>query len=144
MLVALLAATAAGFADCGADDRPATSATGATGTTSERDDPDARAPITDGGDLGDHQDAVKLADAVRPTLTASPPPARNAKPAGCTASGRTASGGGRLVYSAALRWQGEPAVALGYRLTAGSLSYRLVVMSRADRPACRILVVQSF
>jgi len=63
----------------------------------------------------------------------------------CATTARTTYGKGLgpLVYAARLVWQGEPAVALGYRLAdagAPGLDYRVLVMATKD---CRLLVVQS-
>lgn len=53
------------------------------------------------------------------------------------------AGLGPLVYTASLRWEGTPAVALVYRIegAAGSLDHRVLVMARPD---CRLLVAQTF
>ena len=50
---------------------------------------------------------------------------------------------GPLVYTATLRWQGVPAVALAYRVAGdqgGGLDHRVFVMSRSD---CQLLMAQS-
>ncbi|MEO7837263.1 MAG: hypothetical protein ABIS21_06435, partial [Acidimicrobiales bacterium] len=63
----------------------------------------------------------------------------------CSATTRATYGKGLgpLVYAARLRWQGEPAVVLAYRLAeagAPGLDYRVLVMAL---DGCRLLVVQS-
>ncbi|PLS76577.1 MAG: hypothetical protein CYG61_01305 [Actinobacteria bacterium] len=64
-------------------------------------------------------------------------------PCAATARATYGRGLGPLVYAARLRWQGEPAVVLAYRLAeagAAGLDYRVLVMAR---DGCRLLVVQS-
>lgn len=63
----------------------------------------------------------------------------------CTATARSSYGKGLgpLVYAARLRWQGEPAVVLAYRLAeagAPGLDYRVLVMATNG---CGLLIVQS-
>jgi hypothetical protein len=118
------------------------------------------AGVIDGGDLGDHADAValngllqeRLSDAVTTDASArafageSAPEAPAAATAGpsCAAEAQTAGSGrvGSLVLTAQLRWQGEPAVVLVFSAPDQSqLGKRAFVMARRD---CRLLVVQSF
>ncbi len=65
--------------------------------------------------------------------------------AACAAQTRESYGQGLgpLLYTASLRWQGVPAVALAYRVAGertSGLDHRVFVVSRAE---CRLLVVQS-
>ncbi|HEX2064938.1 MAG TPA: hypothetical protein VHE80_11015, partial [Acidimicrobiales bacterium] len=128
------------------------------------------APVRDGGDLGEQSDARLLAEAVRAGVggTAAAVPAGPAAPsaaserAGEPAADATRTGAadppcagearalvpglGPLVYTATLRWQGTPAVALAFLASPssgpGPLPHQVMVM--APQEGCRLLVVQRF
>jgi len=64
-------------------------------------------------------------------------------PCGLTVAQEFSAGLGPLVYTATLRWEGTPAVAVVYRIdgATGSLDHRVLVMATSD---CRLLVAQTF
>jgi hypothetical protein len=101
---------------------------------------------TSRADLGDQSDPSSVGAAVDAAIGDG---ARGALPqessATCAAQTRASYGRGlgALVYTATLRWQGVPAVALAYRVAGNQttgLDHRVFVVSRAD---CQLLVAQS-
>ncbi|MDP8974849.1 MAG: hypothetical protein M3N28_00460 [Actinomycetota bacterium] len=98
-----------------------------------------------GADLGEQSDPSAVGAAVDAAI------GRGARgnlstesSAGCGAQTRQSYGQGlgSLVYTASLRWQGVPAVALAYRVAGdqtSGLDHRVFVVSSAE---CRLLVVQ--
>ena len=97
-------------------------------------------------DLGDQSDPSSVGAAVDAAVGDGDRGAlAEESSATCAAQTRASYGQGlgALVYTAKLRWQGVPAVALAYRVagdqTAG-LDHRVFVVSRAD---CQLLVAQS-
>jgi len=97
-------------------------------------------------DLGEHSDPSAVGTAVDSAIGEG---ARGALPtessASCSVETRESYGQGLgpLVYTARLRWQGVPAMALAYRVAGApnaSLDHRVFVVSRAG---CQLLVAQS-
>ena len=105
-----------------------------------------RGPGGPGTDIGDQSDAAALGRTVEDGLG----DAHGARPGGergttCAPETRATYGRGlgSMVYTARLRWQGAPAVALAYRVrepAGGRLDHRLFVVSREG---CQLLVTQS-
>jgi hypothetical protein len=154
--------------DDGADRQ--TTAAGQANDQSLEEAAGSAAGVSDGGDLGDQRDPVALntllqerlagtsADTAARTFSdpqagapkdeAAPPEAPTAAAAtaapACVAEAQEAGSGrvGTLVFTARLRWQGEPAVVLVFSAPdQAQLGRRAFVMARRD---CRLLVVQSF
>lgn len=110
----------------------------------------AARPGPEGGGTGDFTgpqasappEPVESPGAVPESKTAAAKPLVD-PPCATSARASYGKGLGPLVYAARLRWQGEPAVVLAYRLAeagAPGLDYRVLVMAREG---CRLLVVQS-
>jgi hypothetical protein len=78
--------------------------------------------------------------AASPGAGANPSPASSSQCRGA-AQQYGGAGLGTLVYAAGVRWQDAPAEVLVFRVSGGSLPYRLFVMAR---DGCQLLVVQSF
>ena len=99
-----------------------------------------------GADLGDQSDPSSVGAAVEAAVADGSRDALRAEPsAACAAETRGSYGHGLgpLVYTARLRWQGAPAVALAYRVAGagpGGLDHRVFVLSAAN---CQLLVAQS-
>ncbi|HSH61189.1 MAG TPA: hypothetical protein VK988_16425 [Acidimicrobiales bacterium] len=96
-------------------------------------------------DLGDQSDPSSVGAAVDAAIEKGAHGALSVESsATCAAQTREGYGQGlgALVYTASLRWQGVPAVALAYRVAGertSGLDHRVFVVSRAE---CRLLVAQ--
>lgn len=126
----------------GAASEAALAAPPAPATAAAREQTDETAPSTVAGapQAGTPEGAGRAAPGN--TTKGSGKPLAN-PPCATTARTTYGKGLGPLLYAARLRWQGEPAVALAYRLAdagAPGLDYRVLVLATAD---CRLLVVQS-
>ena len=99
-----------------------------------------------GTDIGDQSDAAALGQTVEDGLGDAPEaPSGGERGTTCGPETRATYGRGlgSMVYTARLRWQGAPAVALAYRVRepgGGPLDHRLFVVSREG---CQLLVTQS-
>ncbi len=96
-------------------------------------------------DLGDQSDPGSVGAAVGAAIGGgrAGPPAESSVTCAAETRGSYGQGLDSLVYTARLRWQGVPAVALAYRVTGAGdagLDHRVFVVSTAG---CQLLVAQS-